>query len=106
MKKKSRVTNQLQARHLSERIGAKQRKARAEIYELEKKRKEPPAVRQARAMVKQWDDSEYKSKRQIIDRSMLKLDAAANKTREQILFAEPADALKAVQEFERYAVTA
>src|SRR5258708_3207466 len=103
-KLKTRITNQLQARHLTQRLNDKQRLMRNEIYALVKDRKAPAAINQAREMVKRWDKSEYNFKQLVQRQAMKKLDDAAKRAQEQILFAAPADALKAVQEFERFSV--
>jgi len=107
MVKKSALihTNQLQVRYLSERIKSKERDARNEIYNREKNRKEPPVIRQARAMVKKWDASEYTFKRSVQDRALQKLNSAVLRAREKLLFSTPSEALKAVQELEQLVIT-
>jgi ATP-dependent DNA ligase len=60
---------------------------------------EPAAVKAARRVVRAWDihHNRYEHNRG----RRVRIDKAANKVREIILFAEPAKALKAIAEFEQ-----
>lgn len=93
-------TNQLQARHLSDRVSDKYRELQREIYKLGSDRKEPPTIKQARRMVKAWDQRETNLKNEVQRRADTELRNAAKVLRERILFAAPKDALTAVQQFE------
>jgi hypothetical protein len=99
-------TNQSQRKHLQERINnalyAKQRLVRDEFSDVRKKL--PPAVAKAQAQVDAANKivrAHYRRVEAERDRALKRIEAEATKCRERALFAEPADALETVRQFER-----
>ena len=100
VKRKAQHTNQLQARHLQERI-LKVTTARISAINKAPKRKEPAEVKRARRIAEAWDRHESNLRDALYKRERARINSAASIVREVVLFGTPTEALHAVNEFER-----
>lgn len=100
MKEKKPVCNQLQARHLRDRVQHAQSKHRTSIYKAAQ-RKDPPNIALARAMLKKHDADKYKAEQKATEARMARMRADAAKAQQSVLFELPGAALKIVEAFEQ-----
>lgn len=100
MKEKKQVCNQLQARHLRDRVQIAQSKHRTAIYDGAQ-RKDPPNIAAARALVKKFDNERYRAEQKATESRMARMKADAEKAQQAVLFELPTAALKIVEAFEQ-----
>ncbi len=90
------MINQQQLKHLRERVSVAERKHRDAAHKKYRP-KEPDHIRNARLLVKKFDNTRYKDESNAVDR----IRDAANKVKGTILFCDADKALAAVEKFER-----
>jgi hypothetical protein len=93
------VTNQAQRKYLDKRF----RDARSEKLTQASNHEDgpmPPEIRRARLVIRQWEAAKYRKTKARRDR----VHAACAKIEQRILFGTPAEALAAVEAFEKLKV--
>lgn len=106
MKEDRPFPNQMQARHLHERIKEKERELYLQKRALAVDAKAPIRIMQARAMISKWDTAECRRTRKVRDALDGQIAKEVKKIREIVLFAKPAEALEAMKTFEAFKLKA